>query len=177
MTTSFHHVNFFDFSSNKQPKTLYVTSLTKHKDKSTIIKKIKSFFNNEEDFLDINANIYIGKKPQGPRYTENNEIIPYSYVGDSQYFKKNLLKKNQMKKGGTNYSSKTTETQGQMLKKKEESYDVIDNKILSNIYSDIKYHTERNKEIENKKLLKTLPNLIKIELENQEKNLNEYERL
>ena len=177
MTTSFHHVNFFDFSSNKQPKTLYVTSLTKHKDKSTIIKKIKSFFNNEEDFLDINANIYIGKKPQGPRYTENNEIIPYSYVGDSQYFKKNLLKKTQMKKGGTNYSSKTTETQGQMLKKKEESYDVIDNKILSNIYSDIKYHTERNKESENKKLLKTLPNLIKIELENQEKNLNEYERL
>ena len=116
MTTTFHHVNFFDFSSNKQPKTLYVTSLKKHKDKSKIVETINKFFDEEEDFLNTKSNIYVGRKPQGPRYNENNELIPYSFVGDSHYHKN--IKKNQIKKGGTTHSSKTNETQGQMLKKK-----------------------------------------------------------
>ncbi len=175
MTTS-PHINFLDTNLNPEPKTLYISSIKNHKNKNQILNEINKFFGNESNFLNTDSNIYVGRKPRGPRYDENNELVPYSFVGNANYLKKSLLKKSNTKKI-LNQSSKTTETQGQLLKKKIDTCDILDSKILQNYYTDMKNHTIRNKKKENKIMLKTLPILIRDQLKNQEKNLNEYDIL
>lgn len=175
MTTS-SHINFLETNQTTEPKTLFISSIKNHKDRIQIINEIEKFFGDERNFLNTDSNIYVGRKPRGPRYDENNELIPYSFVGNSNYLQKSTLKKSNTKKI-LNQSSKTTETQAQLLKKKGENFDIIDSKYLQNYYTDIKNHTIRNKEKDNKILLRTLPNLIRDQLKNQEKNLNEYDVL
>ena len=168
MTTS-PHINFLDTNLNPEPKTLYISSIKNHKNKNQILNEINKFFGNESNFLNTDSNIYVGRKPRGPRYDENNELVPYSFVGNANYLKKSLLKKSNTKKI-LNQSSKTTETQGQLLKKKIDTCDILDSKILQNYYTDMKNHTIRNKKKENKIMLNKIPILIREQLKNQEKN-------
>lgn len=175
MTTS-PHINFLDTNLNPEPKTLYISSIKNHKNKNQILNEINKFFGNESNFLNTDSNIYVGRKPRGPRYDENNELVPYSFVGNANYLKKSLLKKSNTKKI-LNQSSKTTETQGQLLKKKIDTCDILDSKILQNYYTDMKNHTIRNKKKENKIMLNKIPILIREQLKNQEKNLNEFDVL
>ena len=175
MTTS-PHINFLESNINTEPKTLFIRPIKNHKDKNQILNEIDTFFGNESNFLNTDSNIYIGRKPRGPRYDENNELIPYSFVGNANYLQKSIIKKSNAKKT-LNQSSKTTETQAQLLKKKGDTCDILDNKMLQNYYRDIKIHTINNKKKENKIMLKTLPILIRDQLKNQEKNLNEYDIL
>ena len=175
MTTS-PHINFLESNINSEPKTLFIRPIKNHKDKNQILNEIDIFFGNESNFLNTDSNIYIGRKPRGPRYDENNELIPYSFVGNANYLQKSIIKKSNAKKT-LNQSSKTTETQAQLLKKKGDTCDILDNKMLQNYYRDIKIHTINNKKKENKIMLKTLPILIRDQLKNQEKNLNEYDIL
>ena len=175
MTTS-PHINFLESNINTEPKTLFIRPIKNHKDKNQILNEIDTFFGNESNFLNTDSNIYIGRKPRGPRYDENNELIPYSFVGNANYLQKSIIKKSNAKKT-LNQSSKTTETQAQLLKKKGDTCDILDNKMLQNYYRDIKNHTINNKKKENKIMLKTLPILIRDQLKNQEKHLNEYDIL
>ena len=148
MTTS-SHINFLETNQTTEPKTLFISSIKNHKDRIQIINEIEKFFGDERNFLNTDSNIYVGRKPRGPRYDENNELIPYSFVGNSNYLQKSTLKKSNTKKI-LNQSSKTTETQAQLLKKKGDNFDIIDSKYLQNYYTDIKNHTIRNKEKDNK---------------------------
>jgi hypothetical protein len=175
MTTS-SHINFLETNQTTEPKTLFISSIKNHKDRIQIINEIEKFFGDERNFLNTDSNIYVGRKPRGPRYDENNEIIPYSFVGNSNYLQKSTLKKSNTKKI-LNQSSKTTETQGQLLKKKIDTCDILDSKILQNYYTDMKNHTIRNKKKENKIMLNKIPILIREQLKNQEKNLNEFDVL
>jgi hypothetical protein len=175
MTTS-SHINFLETNQTTEPKTLFISSIKNHKDRIQIINEIEKFFGDERNFLNTDSNIYVGRKPRGPRYDENNELIPYSFVGNSNYLQKSTLKKSNTKKI-LNQSSKTTETQGQLLKKKIDTCDILDSKILQNYYTDMKNHTIRNKKKENKIMLNKIPILIREQLKNQEKNLNEFDVL
>ena len=165
------------FFQNLQPKkTLIVSSLKNHNNKKEILKDIESFFDDEENYLNIDSNIYVGRKPKGPRLNKNNEIIPYSYVGDPHFIRKSLLKKaaNNPKKLG-NQSHRTYESAATILKKKGNEFDIVNGKMLHNLYLDMRNQTERNKNKINDEILNQLPELIKDQLISQEKNLKDYE--
>ena len=136
---------------------------------------MNSFFDDEENYLNIDSNIYVGSKPKGPRLNQNNEIVPYTYVGDPHYIKKSLLKKaNNPKKLG-NQSHRTYESSATILKKKGNEFDIVDGKMLHNLYLDMRNQTERNKNKINDEILNQLPELIKNQLISQQKNLKDYE--
>ena len=118
------YINSF-FNEPTTKKTLVLTSLKQHDNKSEIIKDIDNYFDDEDNYLSLDSHIYVGRKPKGPRYNAKNEIIPYSYVGDPNIIKKSMAKKNQnlvSKKFSTSgaLSHRTYETQAQSLKKKEQ---------------------------------------------------------
>ena len=164
------------FFQNLQPKkTLIVSSLKNHNNKTQILKDIDSFFDDEENYLNIDSHIYVGRKPKGPRLNQNNEIVPYTYVGDPHYIKKSLLKKASSPKKMGNQSHKTYESSATMLKKKGNEYDILEGKMLQNLYLDMRSQTERNRKKINEEILNQLPELIKDQLISQEKNLKDYE--
>jgi hypothetical protein len=58
--------------------------------KIEVAKKIKDYFEDPSKYFD-SSNIIVGKKPKGPKYDKNNQIIPRSVVGlDSLYEKRNI---------------------------------------------------------------------------------------
>ena len=65
--------------------TLLINKLHKTESISNILKKRKTLFDNPETYLKLpsetNFQFVIGKKLRGPRYNSDNELIPYSIVG------------------------------------------------------------------------------------------------
>ena len=174
MTNTQSYVQSF-FQNFTPKKTLIVSSLKNHNNKTEILKDIDSFFDDEENYLNIDSHIYVGRKPKGPRLNTNNEIVPYTYVGDPHYIRRSLLKKaNNPKKLG-NQSHRTYESSATMLKKKGTEYDIVDGKMLHNLYLDMRNQTERNRNKINEDILNQLPELMKNQLITQQKNLNLYD--
>ncbi len=174
MTNTQSYVQSF-FQNFTPKKTLIVSSLKNHNNKTEILKDIDSFFDDEENYLNIDSHIYVGRKPKGPRLNTNNEIVPYTYVGDPHYIRRSLLKKaNNPKKLG-NQSHRTYESSATMLKKKGTKYDIVDGKMLHNLYLDMRNQTERNRNKINEDILNQLPELMKNQLITQQKNLNLYD--
>ena len=168
------------FNEPAPKKTLVLTSLKQHDNKSEIIKDIDDFFDDEDKYLCLDSHIYVGRKPKGPRYNQKNEIVPYSFVGDPNIIKRsNMIKKPQniiskkMSASG-NLSHRTYESQAQSLKRKGADYDVLDGKMLHNLYLDMRNQTEKNKIKTNEEILNQLPILIQDRLKNQQKNLKDY---
>ena len=168
------------FNEPAPKKTLVLTSLKQHDNKSEIIKDIDDFFDDEDKYLCLDSHIYVGRKPKGPRYNQKNEIVQYSYVGDPNIIKRsNMIKKPQniiskkMSASG-NLSHRTYESQAQSLKRKGADYDVLDGKMLHNLYLDMRNQTEKNKIKTNEEILNQLPILIQDRLKNQQKNLKDY---
>ena len=67
------------FNEPAPKKTLVLTSLKQHDNKSEIIKDIDDFFDDEDKYLCLDSHIYVGRKPKGPRHNQKNEIVQYSY--------------------------------------------------------------------------------------------------
>ena len=84
----------------------------------------------------------------------------------------NIISKKMSASG--NLSHRTYESQAQTLKRKGADYDVLDGKMLHNLYLDMRNQTEKNKIKTNEEILKQLPTLIQDRLKNQQKNLKDY---
>ena len=77
--------NSIDDTSKLKKRTLLINKLHKTESISNILKKRKTLFDNPETYLKLpsetNFQFIIGKKLRGPRYNSDNELIPYSIVG------------------------------------------------------------------------------------------------
>ena len=169
---SYDDKNTNNKDTNILSKTYLISSLRNHKNKMKILKDVNNFFDNEDTYLNVDSNIYVGKKPQGPRFNTDNEIIPYSYVGEEPH---NLLHRNALKKPNSPIKKQNkVESIGQILKNNNGEGDILEYESLQTLYSDIKKQTKLNKRRLNEELLTELPDLIKERLKFQQKNLTKH---
>jgi hypothetical protein len=50
------------------------------------VEKIDEFFHKPEKYLELNNNIIVGKLLKGPRFDDNNKLIPFTFVGKKDQF-------------------------------------------------------------------------------------------
>ncbi len=77
----------------------------------------------------------------------------------------NIISKKMSASG--NLSHRNYESQAQTLKRKGTDYDVLDGKMLHNLYLDMRNQTKRNRIKTNEEILKQLSTLIQDLLKNQ----------
>ena len=85
--TGLHKLNQINPIIGNSKKTFILRKLAKIEDKADILTKIEKSLNNENNFLEMNSEIIIGKRNHGPRYDDNQEPIPYTYVGPAASLK------------------------------------------------------------------------------------------
>ena len=86
-----------NIASKPTQKTFYVTKVTPSQSKS-VSKEVNSLFEDPSTFLRLPAeskrHFIVGKKLSGPRYDTDDQVIPYSIVGNPKIFKKKNLNAN-----------------------------------------------------------------------------------
>ena len=173
----------------KIKKTFVLKHIEQCDDKKSILEQINNNLFRATHFLDLDSPILVGKKPDGPKFDDNQEPIPHTYVGSPKNIrnKKTFYRMNshnfhqkgtsmspQMNSSiiSTKKSMKANESMNSMSSVKEKvKYDVVDDKILKQYYQDIKENVEKNRTRESQEILKSLPEIVKKNLESQEKKL------
>lgn len=119
-------------------------------------KTIEESFTNPNEFFNfypLSKRVIFGSRPQGPRYDQNDVLVPYSIVGNPKY----------LRKGGKGNDSKNTSyfSQSKMIQTKEEKkqMNLITDAQLASIYSHCKEKIECNKTMNNE-FLKTIPPIM-----------------
>ena len=158
-------------SPKKPEKTLIINSVNNYDNKKEILQKVDDFFEDENKYLNLEEKIYVGKKPQGPRLDNNKKLIYYSFVGDP-----NLFNRYQNKQSIKRVSAASKMSENYLSKQKNLLYDILSNEELYNYYNDIKKRTKDNQEKTNEEYLTDLPKIIKNELINQQRNLEETQK-
>ena len=155
----------------ESPRTLFISPISNYSNKEEILENIDNFFEDESKYLDLDSKIYVGKKPEGPKLDQNNNLIYYSYVGNPLNF--NKLKSGKIiSKRGSNIRNSTTE--GNVIgSRKKDMFQLIEYSTLKSYYDDVEMRTKRNKRYENESLYENLPTPIKKILLSQQKNLEE----
>ena len=189
--TGVHKSNQINHITSNPKKTFILRKLAKIEDKADILTKIERSLNNENNFLEMNSEILIGKRNHGPVYDDNQEPIPYTYVGPAASLKpKKIVFRMSMPSQrikGISLSPKTlsssslgsskntfnkTTNNSINIKKQKIQYEVVDEKILKQYYQNIKSNEEEILKKDNKSLLQSLPKIVKRSLQEQEKNLD-----
>lgn len=119
----------------------------------TLKSVISESFTNPSEFFNFypkENRVIFGSKPQGPRYDQNDVLIPYSVVGNPKY----------LKKGGKGNDSRNTSyfSQSRIMQPKEDRKQMnqITDAQLTSIYSHCKEKIEFNKR-KNNEFLKAIP--------------------
>ena len=81
-------INENQLSFPESPRTLFISPVSNYSNKEEILENVDNFFEDESKYLDLNSKIYVGKKPEGPKFDKNNNIIYYSFVGNPLNFNK-----------------------------------------------------------------------------------------
>ena len=163
-------INENQLSYPESPRTLFISPVSNYSNKEEILENVDNFFEDESKYLDLNSKIYVGKKPEGPKFDKNNNIIYYSFVGNPLNFNKAKTSKIISKR--TSNIRNITDSNITSSKKKD-MFQLIDYSTLKNYYDDVELRTKRNKRYENDLIYENLPTPIKKILLNQQKNLEE----
>ena len=168
---------FFNFHKTKTPqKLLFIKDFKNsrlNKDKKKVIEKyLDKIFTDDSKFFDLNPNVIIGKKPQGPRYDSENNIVPYSVVGPIIQAKKRINKLQSIpvsKSNSFEKSQSVSKATRQKSNKYEASknFDLLNEKEVIQLYKDIENKLDGRKNSK-KKLKKSIKYRNKRE---KEKNL------
>jgi hypothetical protein len=86
-----------NITSKQTQKTFYITKVAPSQSKS-VSKEVNSLFEDPSTFLRLpgesKRHFIVGKKLCGPRYDTDDQVIPYSIVGNPKIFKKKNLNAN-----------------------------------------------------------------------------------
>lgn len=127
----------------------------------TFEKKLKSFFSDPLTYLELpydadNIKYVIGKKPTGPRFDEEDKLIPYSVIGGykpqqkKQFHSMSSCKVTRVKYGRANlFDSSESNTQSMDIKKR--NWKEIDTNYLKEIFRKKRKAIEENGKAANKK--------------------------
>ena len=154
------------------------------KQKSNLHGYLQSLFTDDKKYFDFTSNIIIGKKPHGPRFDSDNNIVPYSIVGrpitrSFRRYQTRLANSSSMSRGS--FSDKTlnvSRVNKQRYNKFEltRNFDVLNEKQIADLYKDIQSKIENIKNTPKKKKTKSekknlisIPNPITKSLKKQEK--------
>ena len=157
------------------------------KEKSNLDGYLHTLFTDDKKYFDFTSNIIIGKKPHGPRFDTENNIVPYSIVGRPLT---RSYKRNQTRIGNSSYMSRgsgsektlnVSRVNKQRYNKYEltRNFDLLNEKQIADLFKDIQMkldsikNTPKKKRThsENKDIFIT-PNPIKKSLRKQEKLLH-----
>ena len=163
-------------SNNEQLiKLNFIKSLNQH-EKKEIVKSILDEYKKKEkvDYFSYFNNIAYGTLSKKSKYDKDNNLIPYKYVGSEDIFnlsknKQNLYLSSHYRNRNLSFLKKNNK-KNQNNKYLHDCYQIIDHKILQSYYNDIKKRisNKRNKNINNKNLLKKIPFPIRKSLLEQE---------
>lgn len=142
---------------------------------NSILNTIDREFSQPSEYLNIHSPIQVGKKPQMNPCDKPNNPISFSYLGAfglSKAFRRESKNQSQMSYNRKSLSSSINNSihLPSEKNKPKQQYDIIDEKGIRKLFSDIKNQTESNK-LKSRVDLNELPNAIKEGLNAQEKTL------
>ena len=168
-------------------KTLVLTKIPKNTN-PTVDENISSLFANPNTYLQLpeesKFSFVIGRRLKGPRFDENDNLIPYSIVGE-KYFKKKKNLFNNNNSESISFNRSTVRSNTQKLNNNNLS-EYINDYQLKNIFNNFKENIEKNKynNNNNDELYKTInlpkcleKNLLTNHLNIQEKNLENFNNI
>ena len=152
---------FFNSHKSETPqKVLYIKNLKSaqiNKGKKIVIEKyIEKFFSDDSKYFDLSPNFIIGKRPQGPRYDTENNVVPYSVVG------RPFINAQTKKRGGKlqsfsasrNSSFDKSQNVSRMTRRKNSKCELSKNFNLLNEKQIIQLYKDIETELDSKKMLK-----------------------
>ena len=127
-------------------KTLVLTKIPKNTN-PTVDENISSLFANPNTYLQLpeesKFSFVIGRRLKGPRFDENDNLIPYSIVGE-KYFKKKKNLFNNNNSESISFNRSTVRSNTQKLNNNNLS-EYINDYQLKNIFNNFKENIEKNK--------------------------------
>ena len=169
-------------------KTLVLTKIPKNTN-PTVDENISSLFANPNTYLQLpeesKFSFVIGRRLKGPRFDENDNLIPYSIVGEKYFKKKKNLFNNNNNSESISFNRSMVRSNTQKLNNNNLS-EYINDYQLKNIFNNFKENIEKNKynNNNNDELYKTInlpkcleKNLLTNHLNIQEKNLENFNNI
>ena len=95
----------------KIKKTFVLKHIEQCDDKKSILEQINNNLFRATHFLDLDSPILVGNKPDGPKFDDNQEPIPYTYVGSPKNIRN---KKTFYRMSSHNFHQKGTSMSPQM---------------------------------------------------------------
>lgn len=147
------------FTKIHQPKTLVLRKIDlTQSSPNPYTKQFETLFNDPSSYLRLPGEsefpFVVGKKLSGPRYDADDQVIPYSIVGNPRIFKKRNLNSNFSRTSST-YSRTIREN----TKGNESNSHIVTDKELNNIFTRCKDNIETNFDRGNEFLTSIPPNV------------------
>jgi len=172
-------------------KTFFLSKIPKHTN-PTIDENISSLFANPNTYLQLpeesKFSFVIGRRLKGPRLDENDNLIPYSIVGEKYYKKKKNFFNNSNNNENMSFNRSLVRNNTQKINNNNNSSEYISDYQLKSIFNNYKENIEKNKfnnnNNNNNDLYQTInlpkcleKSLLTNKLNIQEKNLDNYNNI
>jgi hypothetical protein len=160
-------------TNENMTKIHFIKSLDRH-EKKDIVKLILDDYKEKEklDYFSYLSNIAYGAINKKSKYDKDNNLLPYKYVGPEDVFNSSRTKQNL---NASTYKNRNMSfykkiKRGHSNKYLNDCFQIIDNKMLSSYFNDIKKRVfnRKNRTVNNKLIFKKIPFPIKNSLMQQE---------